>query len=125
MNVCETGIWLFPDGILGASPEGLVMDPNPPNEVIGCLEVRCPHRLHEDPIKSDVDWHKFIPNIDRENKLVKKSPYYQQCQGHLMATGLPWCDFIIWSPSHTLIERIYPDQECFNETSLDLLEYYH
>ena len=122
-KVNDTGIWLFPDGYLGASPDGLLLDPNSPHEVIGCIEVKCPYRLIDDPIKHKDDWHKLIPFLDHENKLLKNPHYYHQVQGHLMATGLNWCDFIVWSASHILIHRIYPDEEWFTQTSEALLEF--
>ena len=42
-----------------------------------------------------------------------------------MATGLTWCDIIVWSPSHILIHRIYPDEEWITQTSQALHEFYH
>jgi len=37
-KVCETGIWLFPNGILGATPEGLVIDSNPQTLLLVALK---------------------------------------------------------------------------------------
>ncbi len=39
-EVRETGIWLFPEGHLGASPDGLILDPSNPKSVLGILEIK-------------------------------------------------------------------------------------
>ena len=34
-TVIETGIWIFPDGYLAASPDGIVVDPDQPDKYFG------------------------------------------------------------------------------------------
>ena len=41
LKVLETGIWIFPNAQLAASPDGLILDPQDPNKLIGCLEIKC------------------------------------------------------------------------------------
>jgi len=38
-KVTETGIWLFQEGHLGASPDGLILDPSNPKSVLGILKL--------------------------------------------------------------------------------------
>ena len=109
-KVEDTGIWLFPDGILAASPDGLVVDPKHPGKYLGIIEVKCPFKLHWDPIENEKDWHFYLNYLDDENNLNREHDYYHQIQGQLVATDLPWCDFIIWSPSKTHIQRIDRDE---------------
>ncbi len=100
-KVEDTGIWLDPDGILDASPDGLVVDPKNQGKYLGIIEVKCPFRLHWVPIENDQDWNYYLNFLDEDNKLNRQHDYYHQIQRQLVATDLPWCDFIIWSPSIT------------------------
>ena len=41
-RVIESGIWLFPESDLAATPDGLVLDPSSPSRFIGIVEIKCP-----------------------------------------------------------------------------------
>ncbi len=123
-KVEDTGIWLFPDGILAASPDGLVVDPKNQGKYLGIIEVKCPYKLHWDPIETEMDWHFYMNYLDENNKLNRAHDYYHQIQGQLVATDLPWCDFIVWSPSKTHIQRIERDEKWKPNIKL-LLDFYH
>jgi len=123
-KVEDTGIWLFPDGILAASPDGLVVDSKNKGKYLGIIEVKCPYKLHWDPITNENDWHFYLNYLDDENKLNRAHDYFHQIQGQLVATDLPWCDFIIWSPSKTHIQRIERDEKWKPNIKL-LLDFYN
>lgn len=47
--------------------------------------------------------------IDGHMLLKKSHNYYYQVQGQLATTQLPWCDFVVWTPHGTTIQRIERD----------------
>lgn len=53
----------------------------------------------------------FLHMVDGKPKLKEndKSRYYDQVQGQLAITGLPWCDFVVHlSGSHSVnVQSIY------------------
>ena len=61
----------------------------------------------------------FFPDMVDGKKLKEndKSGYYNQVQGQLAITGLPWCDFVVHlSGSHSVnVQRIYFNQRCWKE----------
>ena len=107
-EVKETGLWLFPNRYIGASPDGLVYIDG---RFSGILEVKCPWRL------------RYLNNIDTARDVVKELPfltwplglnkthdYYHQVQGQLAATNAAWCDFVVWCPNNfTVTVRVEPD----------------
>ena len=105
-RVEETGIWLFPDGHMGASPDGLVRDRE--GVLVGILEVKCPWSVRNLPPETGLYKLPYIEHYPPA--LVKKHAYYHQVQGELAATNLPWCDFFVWTPRKTLTVRVYPDE---------------
>ena len=42
-KVIPSGIWLFPEGDLAASPDGIVVDPNDASNFLGLVEIKCPY----------------------------------------------------------------------------------
>ena len=120
-DVKETGLWLFPDGYLGASPDGLVYDKD---ELVGIVEVKCPWRLHDTKIHQTKEWAKWLDYISPSFMLSSSHPYYHQVQGELAATGAAWCDFFVWSPQQVLTIRVLPD-ETWQETLLPSIKRYY
>jgi len=110
-DVIESGIWLFPEGDLAASPDGLVLDPEDETKYIGLVEVKCPFRCRGAQIKTGHEWSHFLPYLDQNNQLKSSYEYYHQIQGQLCATQLPWCDFVIWCPTAILVQRIELDED--------------
>ena len=121
LKVRETGIWIFPNTHLAASPDGLVLDPTAPNKIIGCLEIKCPWRLRNFTIKKSSDWKTQLDYLDQSNSLLHSHPYYHQIQGEIFGTNLEWCDFAIWCPSGIIIQRIFLDKQ-WQEEVLPKLE---
>ena len=80
-KVIASGIWLFPEGDLAASPDGIVIDPNDTSKYLGLLEIKCPYKCSREKIRSGADWRKFLPYLDNSNKLLRTRDYYQQIQG--------------------------------------------
>lgn len=75
----------------GVSPDGIVHD----GEEVGLLEIKCPFRKTLYP---------FIP-----------PQYYDQIQGIMGLLKLPWCDFVVYTPDCTRIERYAFNAQYFEE----------
>ena len=56
-----------------------------------------------------------------------KSGYYDQVQGQLAVTGLPWCDFVVHlSGSHNInVEQIYFNQRHWDENLFPKLKKFY
>ena len=104
--VKPTGIWLFPSGNLGGSPDGLVYEYPFDEKPAGIIEAKCPFSMrHLTGIRED-EWPFYLTYLDRHLKLKTGHNYYHTVMGNLEATQLPWCDFVIWTPSGMLTIRI-------------------
>jgi len=123
-TVKPTGIWLFPSGQLGASPDGLVFehptDPHPS----GILEVKCPfyvRNLHYLEMRKQRRLPRYLtPSMH----LNDTHDYYHQVQGELFATHAPWCDFVMWTTRSTLITRVFPNSRWADENIAKLSAFY-
>ena len=82
---------------LGASLDGKVYDPTE-KDPFGLLEVKITYtwRNHtmEEACKNP-DFCLHMVNGKPKHKENDKSSYYDQVQGQLAVTGLPWCDFVV------------------------------
>jgi putative phage-type endonuclease len=98
----ENSINLYPSGVivnpycpwLAASPDRKVYDPTRQHEPFGLLEIKCPNvssvlEIKDGSIKRDKDSGQLYLN---QNHM-----YYHQVQMQLAVTGLPWCDFFVWT----------------------------
>ena len=54
-KVTPSGIWLFPEGDLAASPDGIVVDPENSNNFLGLVEIKCPYKCSGEQIRSGAD----------------------------------------------------------------------
>ncbi len=59
-KVISSGIWLFPEGDLAASPDAIVVDPNNSSMHLGLVEIKCPYKCSREHIRSGADWRKFL-----------------------------------------------------------------
>ena len=70
--VKPTGIWMFHNNIMGASPDGLVFeDPNGAS-AMGVIEVKCPYSLRDTEIGCESGWHNHLHYHDCNNELKKR-----------------------------------------------------
>ena len=123
--VKPTGIWLFPNSIMGASPDGLVFQGPHDAKPIGVVEVKCPYSLRETDIEDLCDWHTHLKYLDCDNRLKKGTPYWQQVQGQIHAVAVPWCDFVIWTPTNMIVSRTFKDPQWTNEFYFKLENFFH
>ena len=97
VDVRQVGFCTTDDGRFGSSPDGLSE---------GALELKCPMPA------THVEWL-VGGTLPDEHKV--------QCHGHLIVTGLPWCDFLSYLPgAPPLLVRVEPDD--FTKKLRDCLE---
>lgn len=100
-HVKQTGLWLHQSGILGASPDGLLLEEN------AVVEVKCPYSCRA---KSFAEAKHTLPflcvdKIDPSVVSVNvKHDYYHQIQGQLYITGTSKCYFLILTTDLAIIE---------------------
>ena len=122
--VRPTGIWLFPNGVMGASPDGLVYQHLHAADPIGIIEVKCPYSMRSVKLQSETQWHTYLNYLNCMNCLKQDHPYWHQIQGGMAAVDVQWCDFIIWTPNQILIKRINRDPDWASTYLLSLEMFY-
>ena len=106
------------DPYLAASPDGVVSYTDAQNTRHGIVEYKCPYSLAE---KSPTDG---VPYCTPGLELKKTHCYYYQIQGCMALTATTWCDFVIWTPHSTHVERINFDIEHWNAVKPKLRDFY-
>ena len=113
----DVGISIDPDGMFGASPDGIVVDRI--NEERGVVEIKCPSGGF---FKMNPTWdvEQVIPKESVESTNVStlpkwaqqwvgtstipkgvreaNRPYYDQCIVNMYVQGAKWVDFVVWQP---------------------------
>ena len=89
------GLWLFGNGFLGASPDGLVFERKWDRDPVGIVELKCAYSLRDVRLNADDEWSKQRKELDCQNRLLPSHPYYHQVQGNMNAVGVFWCDFYV------------------------------
>ena len=105
LPVAETGIWLDPNGVLGASPDGLIGQ----NHV---LEVKCPYTQRNLTIAEAVLNDSFClkRNHDGTYQLKQDHVYWHQVQGQLFLTRRHFCFFVVWTTKESTVLLIKRDE---------------
>lgn len=101
------GLLLAPNGLLGASPDGLVGQ-----SVV--LEVKCPWRLRQSSISELCDSDKtfFIAKSHDGGYYLKSDhSYYHQVQGQMYLSCRSECHLVIWSEKEVLILQVPKDPD--------------
>ena len=74
-NIKDTGLWLFPNACIGASPDGLVFIDD---TLAGILEVKCPYCIRS---KLNADKFLDLPYIMCDSSFIKISPLLPSSTG--------------------------------------------
>ncbi|XP_042352611.1 uncharacterized protein LOC121950618 [Plectropomus leopardus] len=102
VNWYQCGLVVHPNAPwLGAQPDGLVYDPNE-RPSFGLVHMKCI------AFQSFVECG-FLVCQDGVVQLKRAHSYYWHIQGEMMVTGTEWCDLLVFSKEHLLIQRIYRD----------------
>ena len=123
--VKPTGVWLYDNGCMGASPDGLVYPSKDATTPCGIVEIKCPYSLRNTEIKATFMWSQ-LPYLTERAQLKRNHDYYHQVQGAMYAVRVPWCDFCVWTPKNKLlIIRVCKDAS-WGDIYLEKLEqFYH
>lgn len=97
--------------ILGASPDGIVSCACCGT---GLLEIKCSEKFQNMDACVDNTHHLYI---NENNKICLKhiSAWFAQIQGQMGVCGVKWCDFVIYTKSDFIIERIYFDEKIYSD----------
>ncbi|KAJ8349317.1 hypothetical protein SKAU_G00244470 [Synaphobranchus kaupii] len=96
----ESGLWLSPSGILGASPDGLVGD----NALV---EVKCPYRERDMTISAAAQSPGFCLKEEGGSYILPEDHiYWHQVQGQLHIAGKDLCYFTVWTTKDAVIIAI-------------------
>lgn len=105
LNTVETGLWLHPRGIFGASPDKLV---NFADGSQGTVERECPFKYRNnvlsEVLKKDT---KYIVTFDESGKYIinKEHNYYHQIQGQLHTANCTKGFLVLWTQKETNISN--------------------
>ena len=99
-NVTPCGLFLFPCGFLGSTPDGIVQSRTSGN---GILEVKCPwkHRnatiseMMEMELKCKESLKGFF--LTKEGSLNPEHNYWHQVQAEMFAADVNWGHFVVWT----------------------------
>lgn len=118
LTVEDSGLWLDPSGILGASPDGLIGS----NSII---EVKCPYTHRQNTIDEAIQTKQFYINKTKENnyELNKNHIYWHQIQGQLYITKRNMCYLVVWTLKQVIILQITKDEEW--EGNIQLLKNFY
>ena len=128
-KVSKTGIHISTvDPWLAASPDGVVEDPTQAEgRRNGILEIKCPYSGRTmTPEVACQEINRFCSSLNNGQVTLKATHnYYYQVQGQLAITKLPWCDFLIWTPHGTSLQRIERDENLWKVMYSKLKSFYH
>ena len=128
-KVSKTGIHISTvDPWLAASPDSVVEDPTQAEgRRNGILEIKCPYSGRTmTPEVACQEINRFCSSLNNGQVTLKATHnYYYQVQGQLAITKLPWCDFLIWTPYGTSLQRIERDENLWKVMYSKLKSFYH
>ena len=109
IDVVETGLVINPERPwMGNSPDGIIHVTYKSGRVEkGLLEIKCPFKktfYSPDP----------VPVY-----------YYAQIQGTMGNLNLPWCDFVVWTPTGMQITRVLFDKPYWDTQLLPLVSSFY
>ena len=93
---------------LAASPDGLIENwSENDHRHYGILEIKCPYSVRK--MTSEDACHEinqfYCTSINGRTLLKQTHNYYYQIQGQLAIAQLPWCNFVVWTPHGSSVER--------------------
>jgi len=111
----ERGLVINPERPwMGNSPDGIVHTTYASGrKELALLEIKCPFKKT------------FYPPEPEPPNYPVPPQYMCQIQGTMGNLGLPWCDFVVWTPTETQITRVPFDPNFWNDIMLPgLTDYY-
>ena len=103
-KVTPAGLFLFPCGYLGCSPDGIIYeDKEEASNNKGILEIKCPwkHRNStlDEMIGAELKGKNEVKSfyLTAEKELNKNHQYWHQVQGEMVAACVSWAHFVVWT----------------------------
>ena len=117
-QVIDAGLFLHRNGILGASPDGVISSDR-------LVEFKCPFTFRNSLSLDEVIFHKqcCLIKAGRGYDLKRNHNYYHQVQGQLYICNKQFCDFVYWTPKWCEVVTVQKDPEW--EINLELLEEFY
>jgi hypothetical protein len=129
-TVQNAGLYLFPCGYLGSTPDGIITSTSSELPGKGVLEVKCPWKHRNATINEMVQ----AELNDKESKkgfyltktlsLNNQHNYWHQVQAEMAATKTIWAHFVIWTTKDLKIILVKKNQE-WMEQNLPKLKYFY
>ena len=134
-NCRSEDLRVFPCGLiinpkvpfLGTTPDSKVLEPGC-SMPYGLVEIKCPYANNTLSLDDKcADKRFYMRKLNEEYHLDVSKPqgkqYYEQIQGQLALSGLPWCDFVVYlaGSQEMAVERIYYDKKYWDEHMLPYL----
>jgi len=98
----------------GASPDAIV---ECAGCGVGCVEITCPLSLCDKSKEEMEAGSACLVLEDGDYTLDKNHEYYYQVQMQLHVSNLPYCDFVMWTPTVLWIERVSMNEAFWKEHS--------
>lgn len=128
-NIVENaGLFLFPCGYLGSTPDGIVTSPSHCGK--GVLEVKCPwkyrnatiHEMIQMELKDKDSVKGFY--LTKSLSLNSKHNYWHQVQAEMAATNTMWAHFVIWTNKELKFIHVEKDSKWMEQNIPKLEEFY-
>ena len=126
IHLTQSGLVVDCDkGWLACSPDNFAYDLDSPDPW-GLVEYKCTYSARETTVEEAARTNKifFAQMTDRGFHLKTNHQYYYQIQGQMAICKRLWCDFVIWTPLNTTIERIKFNPVFWQETVVKLENFY-
>ena len=108
---------------LGASPDGIVVDPSEPS--VGLLEIKCPYTYRLLTVEEATGDSSFFAELsDGKVSLKKDHKHFYQVQGQMALAKVTWCDFMIYTFKNYSIQRIRFEPDFWEIVQPSLTDFY-
>ena len=130
-TVQNAGLYLFPCGYLGSTPDGIITSPSLELPGNGVLEVKCPWKHRNATINEMVQAElndkesKKAFNLTKTLNLNCQHNYWGQVQAEMAATKFNWAHFVTWTTKDLKIILVKKNPEWMEQNLPKLKHFYN